>query len=287
MAWAGFRREHRDATVLLSILITVCVSAVLAEYMSISMTQGERTFVAQVLGAQLYLTPVATGVLISGMVASEMYLVSRLERVGRMAEAVVLMSVAMAAGFLTLAFAKGFVDTFFGASSGVAVMATLSLGVFLSIFLTFLVLIGEYSETVKNALLTVFSSTMGAFFGLIFPTLQLLLLMVTMMGLDVVLTYGSSRTASSWRPSRLAFTTRDWGVGLGDLIVYTTVTGKALVAYGPLVFVASALLLMLGISAAVALVRRWNWSSVPGVLWGGGFASLPMVACLLWASTNV
>lgn len=276
MVGASFRREHRDASVLMAIVATVLVSAALTSYMDFSLAGSDRTLVAQMLGAQLYFSPVSAGVIITGMAAAEVYFVSRLERAGKVAESVVLMSVAVTAGLVTLAFAKGFVDAFFS-NSGVVVLFVLSLGVFLTLFLTFLVLIGEYSDLVKNLLLVVFSSTMGAFFSLVFPTAQLLILVLTMMVLDLALTYSQARQGYRGEPSKLAFTTRDWGVGLGDLIVYTMITGKALLAFGPLAFVLSLALLITGVGVAVRLTRRSELRFLPGVLIGGGFACLPLL----------
>ncbi len=277
---ADWKERNGDAVALLVVGVTVLVSGVLAWYMSISEQNAEKVFVTELLGTKLYLNAAGSGVLLLALVAGEVYLVFRMERTSTGAESAVLLSFALLSGLLTLIFTKSFADAYFPAT-GILLVFIVSSGVFISLYLTFLVLIGEYSEGMKNALLVIFSATIGAFFSLIIPTSSLLVILLIVVGVDTLLTYSRSKETSINEPMKLSFTTEDWGIGLGDMIVFCMVADGVMVSVGYWAYVLSLGLLFAGLSTAMRLGRSGRMKLLPGTLLGAVPASLPIILALL------
>jgi len=273
---ADWREDHGDSVALIVVAATVFVSGALAWFMGLSAQSAEQVYVTELFGMKLYLSAIGTASLLLGLVAGEVYLVFRLEKRGTGAESLVLFSFALMSGLLTLIFTKSFADAFFPAT-GVALMLVVSLGVFVSLYLTFLVLIGEYSEGIKNLLLVIFSATIGAFFSLVIPTDSLLAIVLIVVGVDTLLTYLRSKEESVTRPQSLSFTKEDWGIGLGDMIVFCLVTSSVLVSAGLDGYLASVTLLLAGLGAGMRIGRSGRFNLLPGTLLGALPAAAPIL----------
>lgn len=251
------------------------LSGILAAYMNVAEQGADTVYITEVFGTRLYLSAVGMGVLLTGLIAGEVYVVSKMERTRSVAEGIVLFSFALLSGMLALLFTQTFAYSYFPIGGGVLVLVV-SAGVFISIYLTFLVLIGEYSEGMKNVLLLTFSGTIGAFFSLLIPTAGMVFVLLIVVSIDVLMTYIRARQAGPEEPLKLSVTTGDWGVGMGDLIVFAMVTDKALVSAGIQGYLVSIGLLTAGFWGAMRLIRSGDHRLVPGTLLAALPAALPI-----------
>lgn len=275
MSFTEWRKEHGDFMALAMVTASTLLSGILAAYMHLSEQGVGTVFVTEVFGTKLYLTAVGTGVLLTGLIAGEIHIVSRMERTRSTSESIVLFSFALLSGMLALIFTQTFAYSYFPIGGGLVVLVV-SAGVFVSIYLTFLVLIGEYSEGIKNGLLLVFSGTIGAFFSLLIPTAGMLAVLAIVVTIDVLMTSVRSRQAGREEPLKLSVTTRDWGVGMGDLIVFAMVTDTALVSAGSTGYLFSFGLLIAGFLGAMKLAKSGGHRIVPGTLLAALPAALPI-----------
>jgi hypothetical protein len=280
VALAEWKLEHGDAMAFLMVTLSTAISGVLAWYMNVAEMGGQEVFVTEVFGTRLYLTAVGTGVLLTGLIAGEVHIVSKLERTRSISESVVIFSFALLSGMLAMLFTQTFAYSYFPVGGGLIVLIV-SAGIFVSIYLTFLVLIGEYSEGLKNLLLIIFSGTIGAFFSLLIPASGMVVVLLIVVGIDVLMTYIRGRQVGGSEPLKLSVTTRDWGVGMGDLIVFAMVTDKALVASGFPGYFVSLGLLTVGFWGAMELARSGNRRLVPGTLLAALPAALPIFLAVL------
>jgi len=279
VALEEWREEHGDAAAFVLLAASTLLSGMLAAYMNFSERGAEQAYVTEVFGSRLYLTPVGTGVLLTGLIAGEVYLVFRIERTRSAAEGIVLFSFALLAGMLALLFTRTFAYSYFPLGGGLLVLMVAS-GVFISIYLTFLILIGEYSDGMKNLVLLIFSGTTGAFFSLLMPTSAMAVILLIVVGVDVVMTYARAREPQPAEPLKLSVTTRRWGIGMGDLIVFSMVTDKALVSMGDGAYALSILLLFSGMWMAMRLARSGDSRMLPGTLLVALPASIPIFLML-------
>jgi hypothetical protein len=280
MTFEDWREVHGNATALMALAASVLSSATVAYYMNVSELNTGKVFASNVLGAQLYLSPVGIGVLLTGLISGEVYLVFKIERTRGAAESLVLFSFSLLSATLALVFAKAFADAYFP-DTGTVLVTIVSFGIFISIFLTFLVLIGEYSEATKNLLLLVFGATIGEFFSLIIPSVALVGILAIVVLVDVVLTFERAKAKSLAEPVKLSFTTRDWGVGLGDVVVFCMVADKSLIFGGAPSYLLSVAFLFVGLGIGMRLAMKERNLMLPGTLIGAVPASLPILVGLL------
>jgi hypothetical protein len=276
-----WRQEHGDIMALSMVAVSTLLSGLLAAYMSFSQPGTSTVYITEVFGTKLYLSAVGTGVLLTGLIAGEVHIVSKMEKTKSISEGVVLFSFALLSGMLALIFTQTFAYSFFPIGGGLLVLVVAG-GIFVSIYLTFLVLIGEYSERMKNVLLLIFSGTIGAFFSLLIPAPGMAFLLLIVVSIDVLMTYIRSRTAGSEEPLKLSVTTRDWGVGMGDMIVFAMVTDKSLVSAGIDGYFLSFGILVAGMWGAMRLARSGAYKLVPGTLLAALPASLPIFFVVLF-----
>jgi len=277
--WQDWQDRHGGLAAFAMVAGSTLLSGVLAAYMSLSEAGAGTIYVTEVFGTKLYLTAVGTGVLMTGLIAGEIYIVSKIGRTKTLSEGLVLLSFALLSGMLALIFTQTFAYSYFPVG-GAFLVLLVSGAIFVSVYLTFLVVIGEYSERVKNILLLIFGATIGAFFSLLIPLEPLFFMLIVVVSIDVGVTYSKSH-GSEVEPTKLSVTTRELGVGMGDIIVFAMVTDKALIATGAPGYFVSIGLLALGFWGAVRLVNSRSGSMVPGTLLAALPASLPIALVLL------
>lgn len=149
----------------------------------------------------------------------------------------------------------------------------------------FLALIGVLSREARNRLFVISSGVFGAFVGVLIPTLPVIGILAVLSIADTILILSNSvqRIFGEAKYEELimeiSFSTREWGIGLGDLICYSMIASNTSAYFGVYAGGASVVLILIGsfltMKLAVKHVR------VPGLPIATLLGLLPSIALLI------
>jgi hypothetical protein len=235
-----------------------------------------------VLGAQINVSPASVSILIVASLAAEIFVVANMRKPSRRLETVVVVTFSS----LTAAFAMLFGRYFLLALMNEAfpgLMLLLALAVFSGIYVLFLVLIDAASENAKNIAISFFSIATGAFISASFGTWIILLVLVSVVGVDIAGNLAIS-PGYVFEPIRMSFTTDNWAIGLGDLLSYSIVAAHSYILGGPYLLAGTTFLILLASALTLRYMRRRSVIRVPGL----PFTLAPSVALLgvFWLMTT-
>jgi len=132
---------------------------------------------------------------------------------------------------------------------------------YLGLYSSFRYYTGSLSERQAGLLLTVSAALLGSMLGTFFPTTFTLVLLVALSFLDVVFieTNILGRTVGLQRISSLLSVTTlpisEFGVGLGDLLVYSILVTSSFIRGGAYVALATVALILLGVIATIRITK--------------------------------
>lgn len=275
--------SRETVRVLLMVFGMLGLALLLAGLMLRFSVPGPLVLVEETFGVQLRITPTSAAVIIVALISGEIFLVFSLRGPHRRIESVVVVAFAVFSGTLALMLGRRLFLTYFPEAFAALTML-LAVSVFAGVYVMFLILIGECSERVKNAVLLVFSATGGVFFGTAFPSPVILLMLSVLIIVDLLLTHGRRTMPLRQRefePAKTALTAGIWSIGLGDLLAYSLLMAHVFVSLGVFVLLVSLGLLLVGI----VLTMRWAVKSssplVPGLVGTVGLGMIPLAISVL------
>jgi hypothetical protein len=167
----------------------------------------------------------------------------------------------------TLLFGK-LIFNLFGLDSPVF-LVVVAIVAYAGAYFAYLVLVDALSDRMKNLLFVICSGVLGSFLGVLLPTVPVIGVSVFLSVLDLILikrktvesivgeeTYGKLVI-------NIAFSKKDWGIGIGDLTCYAMVVSNALVTFG--VFAGSLSLFLILIGSFISLALTIRMFRLPGL----------------------
>ncbi len=158
---------------------------------------------------------------------------------------------------------------------------------FVGMFGAFLVFIDSISRKARNRLFVVSTGAFGALMGVVVPTPVVLGGLILLSVADTILvlkesvqkTFGETKYEELLR--QLTFSTKDWGIGIGDLICYAIIAAHTSVYFGVYAGAMSLVLILLG--SAITIKAAAKKTRFPGLPVPIGLGLLPLIALLLFA----
>jgi hypothetical protein len=153
-------------------------------------------------------------------------------------------------------------------------------------YLAYLAFVETLSERARNMLFVVCSGTLGSFIGVLVPILLVIGISLLLSIADIILIHRDTvekivgETEYEKLIMRLAFSNRDWGIGIGDLTCYSMVVSSSSVNYGVLVGGLSLLLIFVGSILSLALAIKMV--RIPGLPVAMVLGLLPSMALLFF-----
>ncbi|MBT0159767.1 hypothetical protein G4O51_07260 [Candidatus Bathyarchaeota archaeon A05DMB-2] len=153
-------------------------------------------------------------------------------------------------------------------------------------YFAYLAFVEALSDRARNMLFVVCSGTLGAFLGVLLPTLAVVGIALFLSGADLILIHRSTVEKIVGEAEyerlimKLSFSNKGWAIGIGDLTCYSMVVSSSSLSYGVFVGGLSLLLILVGsflsLALAVRLVR------VPGLPIAVMLGVLPSLVMLLF-----
>jgi hypothetical protein len=152
--------------------------------------------------------------------------------------------------------------------------------IYLSIFSAILILTDVLSENVRNLILLFYGSSLGVFLGFSLPTVSTIFLLITLGIEDYLLISRSTIPQESFTSgihSYFSVTQKGFKLGIGDLVLVPALTAHSLTNFGIELYIASVVLLVLGVVANFVIAQKQQGGRVfPGLLLPTLLGVLPM-----------
>jgi hypothetical protein len=152
-------------------------------------------------------------------------------------------------------------------------------------YFAYLAFVEALSDRARNLLFVICSGTLGSFLGVLVPILPVIGISLFLSVADIVLIHRNTvekivgEVEYEKLIMKLAFSNREWGIGIGDLICYSMVVSSSLVSYGVLVGVLSLFLILVG--SLLSLVLAIRMVRIPGLPIPIVLGLLPSMALLI------
>lgn len=129
-------------------------------------------------------------------------------------------------------------------------------------YFAYLILVDSLSVTKKNVLFFFCSAALGSFVGVIMPSILVIAISLCFALVDLVLIKRNTveqflgKTGYETMLAQISFTSKQWGIGIGDLTCYSIVAANTLLNFGLIAGGISVLLILIGSLISLALTLR-------------------------------
>ena len=157
---------------------------------------------------------------------------------------------------------------------------------YIGTYFAYLSFVDALSDRARNTLFVLCSGTLGAFVGVLIPILPVIGISVILSIADLILISRGvveeivGEAEYGKLIMKLAFSNREFGIGIGDLTCYSMVVSSSTVSYGFLVGGLSLLLILVGSLLSLGLTIRFI--RIPGLPISMGLGLLPSIIMLLF-----
>jgi len=156
---------------------------------------------------------------------------------------------------------------------------------FVGMFGAFLVFIDSISREARNRLFVVSSGAFGALMGVVVPATYVLATLIALSIADMILvlkrsvqkTFGETKYEELLQ--QLTFSTREWGIGIGDLVCYSIIAANTSVYFGVYAGIISLALILFGSYITIKMAAKQT--RFPGLPIPIGLGLLPSIILLL------
>jgi len=148
-------------------------------------------------------------------------------------------------------------------------------------YFVFLSFVGRLSRKAKNRLFIISSGSLGSFLGLLLPFPIIIVVSVVLAVADTILIQKSLFKGFLGEANyekmiiEMAFSTSEWGIGIGDLISYSMIVAGTFVNFGLVVGCLSLLCILLATIFTMRLTAKQKY--VPGLPIATVFGLLPSI----------
>lgn len=156
---------------------------------------------------------------------------------------------------------------------------------YIGTYFAYLAFIDALSDKTRNALFLVCSGTLGSFLGILVPVLPVIVISLFLSVADTILISRHTvedivgETQYERLIMKLAFSNKEWGIGIGDLTCYSMIVANTSVSYGA--FAGSLSLLLILIGAFFSLLLAMKMIRVPGLPISAVLGLLPSISLIL------
>lgn len=158
---------------------------------------------------------------------------------------------------------------------------------YLGTYFAYLVIVDVISQRMRNTLFVICSGTLGAFLGVLLHILPVAGISIALSVVDTILIKRGTAQRIIGFPAeyeklimKMTFTTREWGIGIGDLICYSMIVSSSSVNFGVLAGCSSLAFILTGsfLTMILAVKRR----RVPGLPIVTALGLLPSIILLFF-----
>jgi hypothetical protein len=158
---------------------------------------------------------------------------------------------------------------------------------YVGVYCAYLVIVDAISERTRNTLFIVCSGSLGAFLGVLIHLLPIIGISIALSVVDMILVKRKTVQRTVGLPAeyeemimRMTFSTKDWGIGIGDLVCYSMIVSSSSVNFGALVGGLSLGFILMGSLLTMKLAMKHM--QVPGLPIVTALGLLPPIIALLF-----
>lgn len=151
-------------------------------------------------------------------------------------------------------------------------------------YFAYLAFVEALTDRARNMLFVICSGTLGSFIGVLLPTLAIIGISLFLSVADMILINRGTvekivgEAEYEQLVMKIAFSNKEWGIGIGDLTCYSMVVASSSVSYGVLVGGLSLLLILVGsLLSLVLTVKKFRIPGLPISIVLGVLPSLTML----------
>ena len=154
-------------------------------------------------------------------------------------------------------------------------------------YFAYLAFVEALSDRLRNLLFLLCSGTLGAFLGVLVPTLPVIGISLLFSLIDTILISRSTLEKIVGKREyqkmimNVAFLSKEWGIGIGDLTIFSMIVANSSVSYGVLVGSLSLLLILAGSLLSLLLLMRMV--RIPGLPISTALGLSPSILLLLYS----
>ena len=136
-------------------------------------------------------------------------------------------------------------------------------------YFAYLAFIEALSNRARNTLFLVCSGTLGSFLGVLVPMLPVIVISLFLSAVDIISIRKNTvedivgKTEYESLIMKLAFSNKDWGIGIGDLTCYSMIVANTSISYGAPAGGLSLLLILIG--SFFSLLLTIKMIRIPGL----------------------
>jgi hypothetical protein len=170
-----------------------------------------------------------------------------------------------------------------GAMPSPTLHAALSIAAYLIGFVGMMAIFDVLPRIYRNLLFAGCCGILGAFIGALMPTLAVVGILVVMSIMDLILTSrGTVRESRKMSEDyekliilKMSYSSKDWAIGLGDLVCYSMLVANTFTSFGLLPAIIAIILVTIG--AIISLRKAQRSAQVPGLPFAIGLGLIPTI----------
>ena len=158
---------------------------------------------------------------------------------------------------------------------------------YIGTYFAYLAFVEALSDRLRNSLFLLCSGTLGSFLGILLPTLPVIGISIFFSIADIILVSRSTLEKIVGKDEyeklilKIAFSSKKWGIGIGDLTCFSMIVANSSLSYGVLIGGLSLLLILVG--SLISLMLTIRMSRIPGLPISTALGLLPSILLLFYA----
>ncbi len=159
---------------------------------------------------------------------------------------------------------------------------------YIGTYFAYLAFVEALSNRLRNSLFLLCSGTLGSFLGILLPILPVIGISMLFSIADIILISRSTLEKIVGRDEyeklilKIAFSSKKWGIGIGDLTCFSMIVANSSLSYGVLIGGLSLLLILVG--SLISLMLTIRMMRIPGLPISTVLGLLPSIIMLLYTS---
>lgn len=277
-----FSTRLSNASFLYPIFFTIIISMVLVQLILLVNSYQERPLLS--LQKSFTTSTILNLLVVSVLSAIVLFILFRMHKISNETAAKALIAMFIEGGMLAILLFGKLLFISLGLETPIFLIFV-AVVAYIGTYFAFLAFVDSLSQKARNRLFVISSGSLGSFLGLLIPILPVIGISIILAITDIFLiqTAFFQRMLGEAKHEKIiiemAFSTNEWGIGIGDLICYSMIVSSTSANYGILVGSLSLLFILTGALFTMKLTAKQR--QVPGLPIATTLGLLPSILVLI------
>lgn len=277
-----FSTRLSNASFLYPIFFTIIISMVLVQLILLVNSYQERPLLS--LQKSFTTSTILNLLVVSVLSAIVLFILFRIRKIRNKTAAKALIAMFIEGGMLAILLFGKLLFISLGLETPIFLIFV-AVVAYIGTYFAFLAFVDSLSQKARNRLFVISSGSLGSFLGLLIPILPVIGISIILAITDIFLiqTAFFQRMLGEAKHEKIiiemAFSTNEWGIGIGDLICYSMIVSSTSANYGIVVGSLSLLFILTGALLTMKLTAKQR--QVPGLPIATTLGLLPSILVLI------